>query len=59
MVPEPIRRLVERIVPWYDPELERARAVKSARLAARTSRAQSRADAARIGYLDYAERLRR
>lgn len=57
MVPERIRRFVEHVLPWYDPELERQRAARSAALAARGDRAR---DAAlRAGYSAYGRRLDR
>lgn len=53
------RRLVERLLPWYDPEVERRRAANTEELRQRSIRARIEAERVRDAYLAYAERLER
>ena len=50
MVPEVIRRVVERLLPWYDPELEAQRDAHTEAIRQRSIRARIAAEAIRDRY---------
>lgn len=50
MVPESVRRIVERILPWYDPELEARRDARTEGIRLRSIRARIAAEAIRDRY---------
>ena len=50
MVPESVRRIVERILPWYDPELEARRDARTEGIRQRSIRARIAAEAIRDRY---------
>ena len=58
MVPEAIRRMVERILPWYDPSYERLRNRRTEQMRQRSIRARIEAENVRAAYNSYADRLR-
>lgn len=59
MLPNRLRRLIEAILPWYDPSEERARATRSEALRVRSISARIEAERVRRSYVEYANRLER
>lgn len=59
MIPSSIRRLIERILPWYDPEYERLRDRRTESMRQRSVKARIEAEHVRAAYLEYADRLER
>ena len=59
MVPEPLRRIIERWLPWYDPALETQRDARTEAIRVRSIKARIAAEAIQTGYREYAERLRK
>lgn len=59
MVPERIRRFVEWLLPWYDPEYERQRNRRTEQMRLRSIRARIEAERVRDGYRAYADRFER
>jgi hypothetical protein len=57
MLPNRLRRLVERFLPWYSADLERDRDRKTEELRLRSIRARIAVEHIRDGYASYAERL--
>ena len=57
MVPNRLRRIVERFLPWYDPQYEKLRDRRTEQLRLRSIRARIEAEHVRDGYVAYVERL--
>jgi len=57
MLPSRIRRIVERFLPWYDPQYEKLRDRRTEQLRLRSIRARIEAEHIRDGYAAYVERL--
>lgn len=59
MLPDRVRRFVEQVLPWYDPQQERLRAERIEAMRLRSIRARIEAERIRAGYIAYADRLTR
>ena len=59
MVPDPIRRIIERFLPWYDPEEEARRDARTEAIRVRSIKARVAAEAIQQPYREYAQRLRK
>ena len=58
-IPDRVRRMVERLLPWYDPTVEARRTAHSEDVHRRSIAARIEAEDVRAAYLDYARRLHR
>lgn len=58
-IPERVRRVVETLLPWYDPTVEARRHAHTEEVRRRSIAARVEAEDVRAAYLEYSRRMRR